>query len=269
MKPETHSIGKDGTVGKALDILDIIAGFGRPVRYSEVLENCSYPKATLYRFMQTLTNRKMLRYDSERQTYALGLHLVRLAHSAWRDSSLAPIARPHLDALSRATGMTIHLAQLEDGQVIYVDKRNARDPVEMYSGTGKIAPAYCTGIGKAMVAFLGQSQQANVIEKQSFYRYTPSTLCDDARFRDVLNTIRADGIAFDREEHEPGIICVAVPILSAGRVAGGLSITATTQQTTLDELQKFGDDLKATATKIGVDAEIWNFPIGNDTTRGK
>ena len=73
MKPETHSIGKDRTVGKALDILDIIAGFGRPVRYSEVLENCSYPKATLYRFMQTLTNRKMLRYDSERQTYALGL----------------------------------------------------------------------------------------------------------------------------------------------------------------------------------------------------
>jgi hypothetical protein len=94
----------------------------------------------------------MLSYDPERQTYAPGLRLVRLAHAAWQASSLAPIARPYLDELSRATGETVHLAQLDGGQVLYVDKRNAADPVEMYSQAGKVGPAYCTGVGKAMLA---------------------------------------------------------------------------------------------------------------------
>jgi DNA-binding IclR family transcriptional regulator len=67
----------------------------------------------------------MLSFDPERQTYAPGLRLVRLAHAAWQASSLAPIARPYLDELSRATGETVHLAQLDGGQVLYVDKRNA------------------------------------------------------------------------------------------------------------------------------------------------
>jgi DNA-binding IclR family transcriptional regulator len=127
----------DGTVAKALTVLDAVAEHGRPVRFTELLEDSPFPKATLYRFVQTLTAQGMLSYDPERQTYAPGLRLVRLAHAAWQASSLAPIARPYLDDLSRATGETVHLAQLDGGQVLYVDKRNAADPVEMYSQAGQ------------------------------------------------------------------------------------------------------------------------------------
>ena len=94
----------DGTVGKALEVLDQVAAFGRPVRFSDVLARSEFPKPTLYRFIQTLTNQGMLQYDPERQTYAPGLRLVRLAHAAWAQSSLAPVARPHVDALSAETG---------------------------------------------------------------------------------------------------------------------------------------------------------------------
>src|SRR6056297_2934502 len=127
----------DGTVGKALEVLDQVAAFGRPVRFSELLEQSVFPKATLYRFVQTLTNQSMLAYDPDRQTYAPGVRLVRLAHAAWAQSSLAPIARPHLDRLAAATGETLHLAQMERGQVLYVDKRNAAEPIEMFSQAGK------------------------------------------------------------------------------------------------------------------------------------
>ncbi len=137
----------DGTVGKALDVLDQVAAFERPVRFGELQDNSAYPKATLYRFLQTLTNQGMLSYNSDRQTYSLGMRLVRLAHAAWTTSSLAPIARPFLDALSAEIGETVHLAQLDASQVLYVDKRNARQPVEMYSQAGKLGPAYCTGVG--------------------------------------------------------------------------------------------------------------------------
>ena len=101
----------DGTVGKALDVLDQVASFGRPVRFGELLAASPYPKATLYRFVQTLTSQGMLSYDPDRQVYALGVRLVRLAHAAWQQASLAPIARPHLDALSAKVGETVHLAQ--------------------------------------------------------------------------------------------------------------------------------------------------------------
>ena len=72
----------DGTVGKALDVLDMVAAVGHPVRFSELLTVSAYPKATLYRLIQTLTHQGMLAYDSDRQTYALGVRLVRLAHAA-------------------------------------------------------------------------------------------------------------------------------------------------------------------------------------------
>ena len=142
----------DGTVGKALDVLDLIARYGRPVRFSELQEIAPFPKATLYRLVQVLLGQGMVAFDPDRGTYSLGMRLVRLAHTAWEQSSLAPIARPHLDTLSASVGETVHLAQLDNAQVLYVDKRNARVPVEMYSQAGKIGPAYCTGVGKAMLS---------------------------------------------------------------------------------------------------------------------
>ncbi len=126
----------DGTVGKALDVLDRVAAFGRPVRFTEILEDAPFPKATLYRFVQTLTNQGMLAYDDERQTYSPGMRLVRLAHAAWEQSSLAPIARPHLDALARDTRETVHPAQLDLAQGVDVVKLNAERAVETYSSAG-------------------------------------------------------------------------------------------------------------------------------------
>lgn len=251
----------DGTVGKACDVLDLVAGFGRPARFAELLDRSSYPKATLYRFLQTLTSQRMLAYDPDRQTYAPGIRLVRLAHAAWLQSSLAPIARPHLDALSRDLGETVHLAQLDASQVLYVDKRNADQPVEMFSQAGKVGPAYCTGVGKAMLAFLPEDALERAISQQSYHRFTEQTLTDPQALRAELAAIRARGHAFDREEHEPGIICVAVPILTArGRVLGALSVTGPTSRTNLDQLDQLAPRLRRTAEDIAREAEAWRFP---------
>lgn len=264
----TSSPKSDGTVGKALDVLDQVAGFGRPVRFAELLDASPYPKATLYRFVQTLTSQGMLSYDPDRQTYALGVRLVRLAHAAWDQSSLAPIARPHLDALSAKVGETVHLAQLDHAQVLYVDKRNAKDPVEMYSQAGKVGPAYCTGVGKAMLAFLDPAEQDHVIAQQSFHRFTDHTLTSAKALRAELVDIRANGYGFDREEHEPGIICVAHPILTAsGRVLGALSVTSTTQRTNLAALERLVPDIRAAASAIAEEAGAWHFPT-HVTTAG-
>ncbi|NHB76274.1 IclR family transcriptional regulator [Rhodobacter calidifons] len=251
----------DGTVGKALDVLDMVARHGRPVRFSDLLTQSAYPKATLYRLLQTLTHQGMLTLDPDTGTYALGVRLVRLAHAAWSQSSLAPIARPYLDELARETGETIHLAQLDLGQVLYVDKRNAARPVEMFAQAGKVGPAYCTGVGKAMLAFLPPEALEAALARQSFHRFTPHTLASREALLEELEAIRKRGHAWDREEHEAGIICCAVPILSRqGRAMGALSITSTTARTTLDALGTLAPRIRDIAAKIAAEAESWRFP---------
>ncbi|MGR3492486.1 MAG: IclR family transcriptional regulator, partial [Shimia sp.] len=197
MSEASHSAG---TVGKALEVLDQVAAFGRPVRFGELLAVSRFPKATLYRFVQTLTNEGMLTYDPDSSVYALGVRLVRLAHNAWEQSSLAPVARPHLEALSREVGETIHLAQLDNAQVLYVDKVNAAEPVPMFSQAGIVGPAYCTGVGKAMMAHLEPDVLGQVMAQQSFHVFTEATLTEDGALLADLAEIRARGYALDREE---------------------------------------------------------------------
>ena len=259
------SVQSDGTVGKALSVLDQVAGFGRPVKFTDLLEASDYPKATLYRLLQTLTHQGMLGHDPDTGTYSLGVRLVRLAHQAWRQSSLAPIARPHVEALSQIVGETVHLAQLDGAHVLYVDKRNSAEPVEMYSQAGKVGPVYCTGVGKAMLAWTPAAEQSRIISQQSFHRFTDKTYPNATSLKAELNAIQQRGFAFDDEEHEPGIICVALPILSqSGRVMGGLSVTSTTSRHSLETLAKIVPDIKTTVGRIAEDAENWRFPDKNN-----
>ena len=251
----------DGTVGKALAVLDAVASYGRPVRFGEVLSDSPYPKATLYRLVQVLTKQGMLTYEPDRQTYAPGLRLVRLAHAAWQSASLAPVARPYLEALSAEVGETVHLAQLDGGQVLYVDKINAREPLHMYSQAGKVGPAYCTGVGKAMVAFLSEAEQEPILRQQSYHPFTAHTLASPSDLRAELSAIAERGHAYDREEHEPGIICVAVPVITrAGRVLGAVSVTSSTERTSLTGLDAHLPRIHAAVSSIAREAQDWRFP---------
>jgi len=254
-------VAGDGTIGKACDVLDQVAAFERPVRFAELLDNSDFPKATLYRFLQSLTNQGMLSYDPDRQTYTPGMRLVRLAHAAWTQSSLAPIARPFLDTLSRETGETVHLAQLDSSQVLYVDKRNAAKPVEMFSQAGKVGPAYCTGVGKAMMAYLDDDALNKAVSQQSYHRFTDKTLTSEQALRADLIRIRQRGYAIDDEEHEPGIICIACPILtSGGRLLGAISVTGSTNRMDFNQLEAWVPRVRRVADQIGTEAQAWRFP---------
>jgi DNA-binding IclR family transcriptional regulator len=171
------------------------------------------------------------------------------------------LARQHIDALSADLHETIHLAQLDQGQVLYVDKRNAQSPVEMFSNAGKVGPAYCTGVGKAMMAYLPDEALERVLQQQSFFKYTDQTLDSRESLLAELAAIRQRGYSFDREEHEPGIICIAAPILTEGaRILGALSVTSTTTRATLSDLESLAPKLKQTAANIASEALNWRFP---------
>lgn len=243
-------------ISKALFVLDRVAEHSDPMRFADLQRVCGFPKATLHRLLRQLEQEGMLIHDPEIQRYRLGLRLIRLAHAAWENASLAQIAQPFLDTLSSDLGMTVHLACLENGQVLYLDKKNASSSVQMFSRPGRIGPAYCTGVGKAMLAFLPEDALERALDRQAFHKHTDKTLTTREALCADLGRIRDRGYSFDDEEHEPAIICLAVPIRSHRTgVLGGLSITTTTHVSDLKKLETLAPQLISTAQDIAREAE--------------
>lgn len=250
-----------GTVAKALAVLDLVAAQKRPVRFSDLSDDSPYPKATLYRLLQTLVAQGLLIFDAEANNYTLGMRFLRLAHVAWQQSSLVLIARPYLDQLSAEIGENVYLAQLDNAHVVYVDKRNAYDAPRICSQVSMVRPAYCTGVGKAMLASLPEAYLPEILGQQSWHRLTVKTLTSPEALKTNLAAIRACGYALDNEEYEPGTICVAVPILpSNGTLLGALSIASTTSRTNLQSLEAFVPNICKIARTIAAATEKWRFP---------
>lgn len=258
----SKQVTSDGTVGKALEILDMVVGFGRAVRFSELLENSPYPKATLYRIVQNLTNQGMLSHNADRQTYAPGMRLVRIAHHAWNQSSLAPMSRSFIESLADDVGETVHLAQMENSRVVFVDKFKPEDGFQTMAQPGRRAPAHCTGVGKAMLAFMAPELFDEAMSRLTYEPFTPATHKGPETLLADIEEVRRDGIAYDREEHEQGIISIAAPIIGGNdRVIGSISIVTSTFRTTLEGMEKFRPALLRTATQIGDEASVWPYPV--------
>lgn len=250
-----------GTVGKALGLLDAVAAFGRPVRFSEVQAVSGMPKATLARLLQTLTSEGMLRYDSDRRVYLMGLRLVRLAQVAWRDFSIAPVARPHLRALAKRIGEAVYLSKLDNGQCVCLDRGAPDELSAVFPALERVYPSYCTAVGKAMLACLPQDELGRALAQQSFHAKTDFTITDAAALRTELQMVLDRGYATEIEEHVRGIIAVAVPILtSGGALLGGLGVHAPDRRTDLEMLKTYLPDLQDTAAAIARDAADLSFP---------
>lgn len=251
----------DGPVTKALMLLDVFAAAERPMRFSDLKNELPFPKATLHRMLKSLVDERMLAHDESTSTYQLGPRLIRLAHAAWAHSSLAEAAHPVLDSLHAELGKTIHLAQLDGGQVLYLDKRVGNRGLAMFSRPGKVGPAYCTGVGKAMMAALSRPSLDECLLRQTFARFTAHTITTRDGLLRELDQIRQRGHAFDREEHEPGIICIAVPILAPdGALFGGLSATNPGSVEDIKQLEALAPTLKEAARIIASDASMRMAP---------
>jgi DNA-binding IclR family transcriptional regulator len=215
-----------GTLGKAMDVLDAVAAAPSPPRFTDLLGKVDQPRGTLHRQVSNLVEEGLLSVRGD-HSYELGVRLLRLASKAWSDNQFRLVAEPHLRRLHDLTGETVHLGVLSGAEVVYLDKVESRQAVRMHSQIGNASPTYCTGVGKAALSALPEEELERRIAALAFRAYTPSTLPDAAALRREIDEIRRSGIAYDREEHEPGIHCVAAPLHSRSRdFVAGVSVTA-------------------------------------------
>ncbi|MEM1039317.1 MAG: IclR family transcriptional regulator [Pseudomonadota bacterium] len=239
-----------GTLGKALEALDVIASADRPIRFTEILNQLDQPRGTLHRQLSNLVAEGLVTVD-QNQTYTPGLRLLKLAARAWSRNSLRSVAAPHLMALHEATGETVHLGVLNGLEVVYLDKVESRQSVRMHSQVGNASPLYCTGVGKAMLARLPLQDAADRASRFAYVQHTPTTLASASLLLEELEAIRQDGLAFDREEHEPGIVCVAASVLyPEGEGVAGLSVTAPAFRMGPDKIAEFSALVRQTAQNI-------------------
>lgn len=225
MATERDEDAGTGTLGKAIAVLETVALADRPLRFTDVLAVSGQPRGTLHRQLSHLVQEGLLELRPD-HAYVPGLRLLKLASASWARNEFRAVAAPFLEALHRETGETVHLGVLRGREIIYLDKVESRQAVRMNSQIGNASPVYCTGVGKAALAALDTQALDALLSQLEFRRFTPQTITSRTALVAELAKIRSSGIAFDREEHEPGIRCVAAPVFDAGRaLVAGVSVT--------------------------------------------
>ncbi|MXZ76660.1 MAG: IclR family transcriptional regulator [Acidimicrobiia bacterium] len=214
------------TVQRAIQVLGLIGE--NPSSIEQVASFMGTHRSTALRTLQVLEAEQMVVRDSH-NVFRLGRRVISLANAALENIDLRSVAAPFLTQLSHEVEHTIHLAMLEGDTVVYIDKREAKQAVRMYSRIGNTAPLHCTGVAKAIVAFLPLEDQQRIASGIDFVAHTDNTLANTDDYLADLRAIVERGYAIDHLEHEPWVNCIAAPVFEAsGQVTGSVSITTTT-----------------------------------------
>jgi DNA-binding IclR family transcriptional regulator len=239
-----------GTLGKAMAVLEIVAAAEEPMRFTDILRQSDQPRGTLHRQLSNLVEEGLLTLNRD-HSHALGIRLLKFASKAWAGNEFRTIAEPHLRRLHEQTGETVHLGVLRELDVIYLDKVESRQAVRMYSQIGNASPVYCTGVGKAALSCLPDAALSRLLPRIGFHRFTDHKLTSVEELSTELAEIRRNGTAFDREEHDLGIRCVAAPIHSADRsFVAGVSVTGPAYRVSIEALEGWAGLVREAAHAI-------------------
>ncbi|GAA3767348.1 IclR family transcriptional regulator [Microbacterium kribbense] len=253
------------SVGRALELLQHLAAGPRSL--DECAQRLGVHKTTVLRLLQTLAEQGFVSHD-ERHRYRLGRTVFALASAALEQWDVRGIARPHLERLGAATGQTVHLAAHEAGQVVYIDKIEARSGIRMYSRIGLTAPVHATAVGKVLLAAMPGPAREQAARGILYTRFTDRTITTAADYLAELNRVRAEGFAHDWREHESFVNCVAAPIRDgSGAVVAAVSVSVPTVSLDADEVLALVPTLRGAAAAASADLG-WPAPAAADTTEG-
>lgn len=242
-----------GTLGKAVAIIDLIARAAVPMRFSDIMVETGEPRGTLHRRLRQMLEEQLVEVGRDGR-YRLGLRLMNFASRAWATNDMRIVARPHLEMLQKKVGETVHFGLLSGNHIAYLDKVEAIQSVRMYSAVGALSPVYCTGIGKAALSLLEEAVLKEIVAEVRFKRYTERTLSGPEELLADIERARQAGFAYDLEEHEEGICCIAVGIAADSRIAG-ISITAPAYRADLARLDSWRTDLAETASRVAFELQ--------------
>jgi len=248
-KPRLDSEGLK-SLRKAIRLLETFSIREPRLPLTEIARRGGLPLSTAHRILATLRAEGFVDREADRDQYRLGIRLLELGSIVLSTMELHREALPFIESLAHESGETVHLGILDGTQVVSIEKMDSPHGLASNVTIGKGAPAYCTGVGKALLAF----QPDTVVEgvwRQGLTRHTPNTITSARRLREELARVRSVGYAVDNMEHEVGVRCIAAPILNhTDAVIASLSISGPASRIRKEDVRRLAERVKEVAGKL-------------------
>lgn len=212
-------------IERAVAILNAFSPERPELGPSELAEMLGLHKSTVHRFLVNLEGAGLVERNARSGRYRLGLRIFELGGLVLQQMNIWEEALPFLEGLVRDSGETGHVAVIDGGEAIYIEKVEARRALRIPSAMGRGYPAHATSLGKVLLAHLPPAELRGVIAERGLRRYTPRTIVDPTALDEELERIRRQGYAVDSEEYDEGLRCIGAPIQDhTGQVVAALGI---------------------------------------------
>lgn len=230
MSPHNKAVADDRyrirAVERALSLLRVFLDHDGDLGATEISKHLNLDLSTTFRMLVTLQAQGFVEQDPTTGKYRLGVTCLELGSRFLRSNDIRKRALEAMDALRNEFGETIHLTVLDGNEVVYLEKLAGLHPIGfMSSRVGGRAPTHCTGVGKALLAYLPDEELRARFPSPRLTRYTDTTITDLETLRAELAQVRERGYAIDQQEHEIGVKCVAVPIFDHKGIAAAMSVS--------------------------------------------
>ena len=237
-------------VERALDVLLCFSRQTPELSMTQIAEQIGIHKSTVHRLLGTLERRRFVERDPITGVYHLGIRLLQMAYLTLEQNDLRRIAAPFLRQLWEKHQETIHLAVLDDVDVVFVDVIESQQRVKLAAAIGQRLPACATASGKAILACMPDELVWHIV-KRGLPRYTEHTLVTPEAFFEDLSRVRERGFAFDQQELEEGVHAVAAAVLdSNGQPMAAVAIAGPAYRLSRERLIEFGPSVLASARDI-------------------
>jgi DNA-binding IclR family transcriptional regulator len=250
----TVSPYKVQVLDRALAALAILAARSSDCSLAELCPALKLHKSTVHRLMMVLEQHRLVVKSPETGRYRLGLRLYELGSRAIDGLDLRGRARPYLDRLQDEFGETVFFCILDEGQVFYVEKVESQRSVRTACTVGSRAPAYCTAVGKAMLAELPEAEVNKIVQRWGLKAITPNTITTASALKAELKAVRSRGYAIDDEEKEEGLRCIGAAVRShSGKLAAAMSISGPAFRMTKERVPEIGRALMEAAGNLSAE----------------
>ncbi|WP_373987698.1 IclR family transcriptional regulator C-terminal domain-containing protein [Duganella sp. BuS-21] len=224
------------SLARGLAVLRAFSDARKPQTIASVSQKTGIPRAAVRRCLHTL--RELGYVDAELNNFSLRPKVLTLGYSYLSSTPLTVSAQPYLNHISRALNESSSLAVLEDGEVLYVARAATSRVMSVALNTGSRLPAYCTSLGRVMLAHLPADELDAYLEHTRLRPMTVNTVVNPKRLREILAGVRRDGYAINDEELELGLRSIAVPVRGAsGTVLAALNVGAQAARVSVQQLQ--------------------------------
>ncbi len=239
------------SLGRAFSILEEVARNREGITLADLSKRVGLHNSTTFHLVRTMVSLGYIRQIKDGKRYRIGRPLFCLAASALDEIEMVSLATPILEDLSEQTGESSHFAVRLGDSVVIIARTSGPGAFQLADRVGVIRPAYCTALGKMILAGLHPDQLERWIARTDFRPMTPKSITDPAILRRELSEIRLQGIAYDDGEFDPELRCIAVPVRDfSGQMIGAIGVSGPIWRLSIQALQSRARVVQAAADRL-------------------